>query len=153
MSSSFSSSSPSSPVSGDYLHLHHYLHHNLHHHQHHQLHHQPNHGLNPLLKCKKLSATSSNNLQASSTNLWKTLRRRKRYAGSVRDAENDGDFLAHIHQVHLHSLTQLLLSINHNSPKYLCSHLRQTISANNICVKDFEQDICWFICGQKSKTS
>jgi len=81
------------------------------------------------------------------------IRRRKRYAGSVRDAENDGDFLAHIHQVHLHSLTWLLLSINQNSPKYLWSHLRQTISANNICVKDFEQDICSFICGQKSKTS
>ena len=62
-----------------------------------------------------------------------------------------------------------LLSINHNSPKYLWSQLRQTISANNILSKTlsktfvdsyvgkrvkylcFEQNICYLIFAEEQK--
>jgi len=46
------------------------------------------------------------------------IRRRKRYAGSVRDAENDGDFLAHIHQLQQLRSSHQLLGAREAPPDY-----------------------------------
>merc|ERR1712004_691184 len=46
------------------------------------------------------------------------IRRRKRYAGSVRDAENDGDFLAHIQQLQQLRSSHQLLGAREAPPDY-----------------------------------